>query len=111
MSEGGNIDIGVIFRVFIRFGLIYIGLSLFFLVIVRLCYQLFVKNYTVVDKYQDKKLEHPLKHGDRLISDTFVDSDEEEEASDFVSSFLDHSVFYKNLNNSSQYLRRDSFIQ
>lgn len=47
----------------------------------------------------------------------FINSDEEKEAYSSVEddyntdTFLDHLTFYKNLNNSSQYLRRDSFSQ
>lgn len=40
--------------------------------------------------------------------ETFEDDDEEDDEN---VPFLDHTTFYKNLNSSSQYLRRDSYSQ
>lgn len=106
MSRGSEVPLSVILSVLLRFLLINFTLSVLFGILIKLCYRYFVKDYNVVGKFEDKKIVYSLK---QIFSDTFLDSDDEEE--DLVSPFLDHSDFYKNLNNSSQYLRRDSFMQ
>lgn len=47
-----------------------------------------------------------------FVEDNNNSEDYEEETDDSDNqTFLDHTTFYKNLNNSSQYLRRDSYSQ
>jgi hypothetical protein len=107
-----SINIGVFLQLISRSFLALAFISLLHFALVLFVKRAFVDKYSYLDVNNselDKKPQIDKRH---LLSpeDSVVDSDFDSESEDIVTPFLDHD-FYRNLNNSSQYLRRDSFSQ
>lgn len=120
----------LVVTIFIRLLIAILILSTLYLLIVYLIDRLFRQNYSDTYPLKDGK-EEDIEDLEEIVplnteevedisfsfvpsspnlSDTPVSADESHNTSiDFDISYLDHRTFYKNLNNSSQYLRRDSF--
>lgn len=64
--------------------------------------------YTSVVLEAEKRF---LRRPNTTIENTEVIESDSESGNDTLDSILDHKKFYQTLNNSSQYLRRDSFAR
>lgn len=95
---------GVVFRLFS----VLLALALIFLFLYIAVNYLAVNRYTLLDISEEQKV--PDIFTEEALSDENGFSDDSE--SDFNDSiYLNHQQFYQSLNNSQQYLRRDSFTQ
>mgnify|MGYP007115598036 CR=1 FL=1 len=107
-----SINIVVFLQLISRSFLALAFISLLYFALVLFVKRAFVDNYSYLDVNHCEVDTKPQIEKRHLLSpeDSVIDSDFESESEDIITPFLDHN-FYKNLNNSSQYLRRDSFSQ
>lgn len=107
-----------------RFSVCFVALSLVFLAVVYLTSTIFVNSYSLIEvNSESESSENTTQVFEKSASpfpevrsrghsrQTSVEESDYESDCHISSSFLDHKQFYQNLNNSSQYLRRDSFSQ